>query len=142
VTLVTSGGRLLANKSPKISAHAANWITQKGGKVSAALHAAYCCKPASKACSLCRGCLPSCKPEDTDLRGCSAAEQVIHGEKASQRPDGSWWLSNDSRLDADVVYNAVGGKPNTAFLQPLGILDSRGAIKVHMCSEPLAQSRI
>ena len=61
----------------------------------------------------------------------TAAAQVIYGEKAAQRADGGWHLTDGSRLDADVVYSAVGGQPNTAFLQPLGILDARGAIKVH-----------
>jgi hypothetical protein len=59
--------------------------------------------------------------------------QVIYGEKATQHANGSWHLSDGSRLDADVVYNAVGGRPHTAFLQPLGILDARGAIKVQFC---------
>ena len=34
VTVVTSAARLLADKPPKIGAHAASWIQQKGGKVS------------------------------------------------------------------------------------------------------------
>jgi hypothetical protein len=42
VTVVTSAARLLADKPPKIGAHAASWIQQKGGKVSIALHAIAC----------------------------------------------------------------------------------------------------
>jgi hypothetical protein len=44
VTVVTSAARLLADKPPKIGAHAASWIQQKGGKV----RAACCCTTASK----------------------------------------------------------------------------------------------
>ena len=70
-----------------------------------------------------------------DFQQRNAAAQVIYREKAKQHADGSWHLTDGSRLDADVVYNAVGGRPSTAFLQPLGILDARGAIKVHKYEE-------
>lgn len=88
VTIITSGSRLLADKSPKIGAHAASWIQKKGGK-------------------------------------------VIYDEKVTQSPDGGWSLSDGSRLEADVVYRCLGGRPNTGFLQGLGILDTQGAIKVN-----------
>jgi hypothetical protein len=65
-------------------------------------------------------------------RNINLTAQVIYGEKASQSADGGWYLTDGSQLGADVVYNAVGGQPNTAFLQPLGILDSQGAIQVHV----------
>lgn len=52
------------------------------------------------------------------------------GQKAAQQPNGAWMLTDGTLLTADVVYQTIGGGPNTQFLRGLDILDAKGAIKV------------
>ena len=56
--------------------------------------------------------------------------QVILGQKATEQDDGSFLLTDGSRLEADLVYLTIGMKPNTAFLATFDITDDKGAIKV------------
>lgn len=51
------------------------------------------------------------------------------GQKATEQPDGSFLLTDGSRLEADVVYRTVGIQPATAFLSSFGVTDDRGFIK-------------
>ncbi len=55
---------------------------------------------------------------------------MVLGQKAARQPSGIWMLTDGTLLDADIVYQTVGGGPNTDFLKGLDMLDGKGAIKV------------
>ena len=64
---------------------------------------------------------------------------MLLGEQATQAADGTVRLSNGETLQADIVYRATGIKPNTAFLEPLEILNEKGFIKVRFTDRRLTE---